>query len=110
MPGSAWLGRGRRRLYITVHHTDEEARRLWRELTGIADRRIYGLGDTDNFWQMADTGPAGPNSEIYVGLRGGGDWEKGQADLSLEEVMELQEGGAPLEVWDFVFLQYDPPP
>jgi alanyl-tRNA synthetase len=105
--GKDWLWIDPARLYVTVHHTDDEARQLWRQVTGIADRRIYGLGDKDNFWQMADTGPAGPNSEIYVDLRGVGDWKKGKAELSLDEFMELQEAGALLEIWNLVFMQYD---
>jgi alanyl-tRNA synthetase len=105
--GKDWLGIDPTRLYVTVHHTDDEARQLWRQVTGIADRRIYGLGDKDNFWQMADTGPAGPNSEIYVDLRGVGDWKKGKAELSLDEFMEQQEAGALLEIWNLVFMQYD---
>jgi alanyl-tRNA synthetase len=105
--GKDWLRIDPARLYVTVHHTDDEARQLWRQVTGIADRRIYGLGDKDNFWQMADTGPAGPNSEIYVDLRGVGDWKKGKAELSLDEFMELQEAGALLEIWNLVFMQYD---
>ena len=105
--GKDWLGIDPARLYVTVHHTDDEARQLWRQVTGIADRRIYGLGDKDNFWQMADTGPAGPNSEIYVDLRGVGDWKKGKAELALDEFMELQEAGALLEIWNLVFMQYD---
>src|SRR5579863_251961 len=59
-----WLGIAPERLYITVHHTDDEARKLWQR--HVPDRCIYGLGDKDNFWQMADTGPAGPNTELYV--------------------------------------------
>src|SRR5512147_168406 len=61
-----WLGIDPDRLYVTVHHSDDEARKLWREITKIPDSRIYGLGDKDNFWQMADTGPAGPCSEIFI--------------------------------------------
>jgi alanyl-tRNA synthetase len=53
---------------VTVYHEDDEARALWREVAGLPDPRIYGLGDKDNFWQMADTGPCGPCSEIYVDL------------------------------------------
>src|SRR5437667_1443169 len=66
---SQWLRIDPDLLYVTVHHTDDEARKLWRQITGIADERIYGLGDKDNFWQMADTGPAGPNTELNVDLR-----------------------------------------
>src|SRR3989440_4128167 len=47
-----WLGIAPDRLYVTVHHTDDEARQLWRKITEIPDKRIYGLGDKDNFWQM----------------------------------------------------------
>jgi len=63
-----WLGIHPDRIRISVHEKDDEARRLWREVAGIPDGRIYGLGDKDNFWQMADTGPCGPCSEIYVDL------------------------------------------
>ena len=55
-------------LRVTVFHEDDEARALWREVTGLPDARIYGLGAKDNFWQMADTGPCGPCTEIYVDL------------------------------------------
>ncbi|HEU5262437.1 MAG TPA: alanine--tRNA ligase [Gemmatimonadales bacterium] len=105
--GKDWLGIAPGRLYITVHHSDDEARKLWRQVAGVSDTRIYGLGDADNFWQMADTGPAGPNTEIYVDLRGIGDWTKGKADLTLDEFVELQESGALLEIWNLVFMQYD---
>src|SRR5688500_15016412 len=44
---------------VSVHYKDDEARALWKELTPLTDERIYGLSDTDNFWQMADTGPCG---------------------------------------------------
>ncbi len=100
-----WLGIPASRLYITVHHTDAEARKLWQQ--HVPDRRIYGLGDKDNFWQMADTGPAGPNTELYVDLRGIGEWKRGPAELSLEEFGTLQESGALLEIWNLVFMQYD---
>src|SRR5438552_4190387 len=63
--GKDWLGIDPDRLYITVHHADDEARRLWRERTRIADRRIFGLGDEDNFWQMGETGPCGPGGASY---------------------------------------------
>jgi len=105
--GKDWLGIDPGRLYVTVHHTDDEARQLWRKITGIAEARIYGLGDADNFWQMADTGPAGPNTELYVDLRGIGNWKKGKADLAMGEFVELQEAGALLEIWNLVFMQYD---
>ncbi len=105
--GKNWLGIHPDRLYVTVHHTDDDARQLWRNVAGVPEKRIYGLGDADNFWQMADTGPAGPNTEIYVDLRGIGEWKKGKADLTQDEFVKLQEAGALLEIWNLVFMQYD---
>ncbi len=67
---SDWLGIAPERVYVTVHHADDEARQLWRRVAGLTDARIYGLGDQDNFWQMGDTGPCGPCSEILVDIRG----------------------------------------
>ncbi len=105
--GKDWLGIDPRRIYITVHHSDDEARQLWRKVAGVPEKRIYGLGDADNFWQMADTGPAGPNSEIYVDLRGKREAGGGKRELGLEEFLRLQEAGTLLEIWNLVFMQYD---
>src|SRR4051812_1373864 len=89
-----------RHLRVTVHHTDDEARALWREIAGLPDSRIYGLGDKDNFWQMADTGPCGPCTEIYVDLAAlaadwrfpegaRGEWtDTSRADYSLDAFVE----------------------
>src|SRR5881392_3534735 len=108
--GKDWLGMDPERLYVTVHDSDDDARRLWREVTGIADARIYGLGDKDNFWQMGDTGPCGPCSEILVDTRGMRDARGGKRDLSLDEFVRLSEAGELLEVWNLVFMQYDQQP
>jgi len=106
--GKDWLGIDPSRLRVTVHHTDDEARKLWREIAGLPDSRIYGLGDKDNFWQMGDTGPCGPCSEIYVDLRrpdgrtAGPSEEIGQAEFE-----RLAESGEMLEIWNLVFMQFD---
>ncbi len=104
---------------VSVHHSDAEARALWREIAGLADSRIYGLGDKDNFWQMADTGPCGPCSEIYVDLtRCAADWrfpdgahgewtDLTRDEFSLEAFVEGAEAGRFLEIWNLVFMQYD---
>src|SRR5262245_34150993 len=102
--GERWLGIDPDRLYVTVHHSDDEARALWRQVTGIADTRIFGLGDKDNFWQMADTGPAGPCSELNVDLR---DPKQRGGALDTDEFMRLNEAGQLLEIWNLVFMQYD---
>src|SRR3989454_7403167 len=100
-----WLGIDPDRLYVTVHHSDDEARKLWRQITGISEARIFGLGDKDNFWQMADTGPAGPNTELNVDLRPRS--ERGRGELTTEEFVRLNEEGKQLEIWNLVFMQYD---
>ena len=63
------LGMDPDRLYVTVHHTDDEAATLWAERVGVPAERIFRLGDKDNFWQMADTGPCGPCSELHWDAR-----------------------------------------
>src|SRR5213075_1780419 len=108
--GKDWLGMDPERLYVTVHDSDDDARRLWREVTGIADARIYGLGDQDNFWQMGDTGPCGPCSEILVDTRGKRETGKGKRELSRDEFVRLSEAGELLEIWNLVFMQFDQQP
>ncbi|MEO8449332.1 MAG: alanine--tRNA ligase [Gemmatimonadota bacterium] len=100
-----YLGIHRDRLRISVHHADQEARELWRAVAGIPDSSIYGLSDKDNFWQMGDTGPCGPCSEIYVDL----EWAPGDASkvYSREDFEELAEAGRFLEIWNLVFMQFD---
>ena len=106
-------------LRVTVFHEDEEARALWREVAGVPDSRIYGLGAKDNFWQMADTGPCGPCAEIYVDLAhvapdwrfpvgASGEWTRTDlADYSLEAFVEGAEAGRFVEIWNLVFMQFD---
>ena len=105
-----WLGIDPDRLYITVHHTDDDARQLWQQVTGISNSRIFGLGDKDNFWQMGDTGPCGPCSEILVDIRGKREAGSGKRDLSLDEFVSVSEEGKLLEIWNLVFMQYDQQP
>ena len=104
--GKEWLGIPADRLRVTVHHTDQEARQLWQEISGLAEDRIYALGDQDNFWQMGDTGPCGPCTEIYVDL----EWKPGQAPaapMPPDEFERLAEEGRFLEIWNRVFMQFD---
>ena len=106
--GSNYLGIAPDRLRVTVYHSDTEARALWREISGLPDHRIYGLGDKDNFWQMGETGPCGPCTEIYVDL----EWAMGQRGsgaevIPQEEFERLAEEGRFLEIWNLVFMQYD---
>jgi alanyl-tRNA synthetase len=86
----SYLGISPDRLRVTVHHTDQEARGFWREISSLPDHRIYGLGDKDNFWQMGDTGPCGPCTEIYVDLERG---NEGTAERGNEGTGERGNGG-----------------
>jgi len=107
---------------VSVYQDDDEARALWREVAGLDDARIYGLGERDNFWQMADTGPCGPCSEIYVDLAhltedfefpegASGDWtSRKRKNFSTAAFVEGAEAGRFLEIWNLVFMQYDRQP
>jgi alanyl-tRNA synthetase len=109
----------REHLRVTVFHEDDEARELWKQIANVPDNRIYGLGARDNFWQMADTGPCGPCTEIYVDLakmapdwafpKGAtGEWTRTDLeDYSLDAFVEGAEAGRFLEIWNLVFMQFD---
>jgi len=84
-------------LWVTVHDSDDEAFELWAE--HIDRSRIKRLGDADNFWQMGDTGPCGPCSEIFV--------DQGAEHFSGEEDYLGGEGDRFLEIWNLVFMQYE---
>jgi alanyl-tRNA synthetase len=126
--GFAWdfvtkeLGIDAKHLRVSVFEDDDEARSLWREVAGLPDSRIYGMGAHDNFWQMADTGPCGPCTEIFVDLAhlakdwtfpagAKGEWaEKNRNEFSKEAFFEGSEAGRFLEIWNLVFMQYDRQP
>ena len=106
-------------LRVSVFDEDDEARALWREIAGLPDSRIYGLGAHDNFWQMADTGPCGPCSEIFVDLAyiakdwrlpegATGEWtDLDRQEFSKEAFIEGNERDRFLEIWNLVFMQFD---
>ena len=97
------LGLDADRLFISIHHSDDAACELWQEVAGVPAGRIFRLGDKDNFWQMADTGPCGPCSELHYDLRP----EELRGELTQEEFEELDEQGVLIELWNLVFMQYD---
>ena len=109
-------------LRVTVHHSDDEAFALWQEIAGLSASRIYRLGDKDNFWQMADTGPCGPCTEIYVDLArlardfrfpsgAAGEWTDLERDeFAHDAFVEGAEAGRFLEIWNLVFMQFDRQP
>ncbi|HEU4530966.1 MAG TPA: alanine--tRNA ligase [Steroidobacteraceae bacterium] len=102
--GRDWLGIDPARLMVTVYQTDDEAFDVWHKDIGLAKDRIVRIGDkpgggSDNFWQMGETGPCGPCSEIFydhgAGIAGG---PPGSADA---------DGDRWIEIWNLVFMQFD---
>jgi alanyl-tRNA synthetase len=90
------------RLYVTVFREDDEAEELWQSVTGISKSRIFRLDEKDNFWQMGDTGPCGPCSEIHFDLG----VEAAEPGREAEE-FPLDGGGRFVEIWNLVFMQFD---
>ncbi len=84
------------KLWVTVHESDDEAEELWKK--HIAADRILRFGDKDNFWQMGDTGPCGPSSEIF--------YDQGEENFNGPEDKMGGEGDRFLEIWNLVFMQY----
>jgi alanyl-tRNA synthetase len=102
--GREWLGIDPGRLMVTVYHTDDEAFEIWHKVVGLPVERIVRIGDnpeggSDNFWQMGDTGPCGPCTEIFydhgAAVPGG---PPGSADA---------EGDRWIEIWNLVFMQFE---
>jgi alanyl-tRNA synthetase len=102
--GKDWLGIDPQRLMVTVYHTDDEAFDVWNKDIGLPPSRIVRIGDnpgggSDNFWQMGETGPCGPCSEIFydhgADVPGG---PPGSPDA---------DGDRWIEIWNLVFMQFD---
>ena len=87
------------KLLVTVYHEDDEAFSLWKRIAGLPDERIIRIATSDNFWQMGDTGPCGPCSEIFYdhgeSIPGG---PPGSAD---------EDGDRFIEIWNLVFMQFE---
>lgn len=95
--GEKYLNLPVEKLWVTVHDSDDEAEELWKK--HIAADRIIRFGDADNFWQMGDTGPCGPCSEIF--------YDQGEEHFNSPEDKMGGEGDRFLEIWNLVFMQYD---
>jgi alanyl-tRNA synthetase len=85
------------KLWVTVHDSDDDAFDLWK--AHVAEDRILRFADKDNFWQMGDTGPCGPSSEIF--------YDQGEEHFNGPEDKMGGEGDRFLEIWNLVFMQYD---
>ena len=87
------------RLWITVHESDDEAEQIWHDVVGVPMDRIQRLGDADNFWQMGETGPCGPCSEIHI--------DRGPAFGPEGGPLNDPHGDRFLEFWNLVFMQFN---
>lgn len=85
------------KLYVSIYEKDDEAYELWQE--HISKERIYRFGQKDNFWQMGETGPCGPCSEIY--------YDQGSEHFNSEQDYMGGDGDRFLEIWNLVFMQYE---
>ncbi len=92
-------GLPKERLLVTVFSEDDEAFGLWKKIAGLPESKIIRIPTSDNFWQMGDTGPCGPCSEIFFDH---GDHIFGGPPGSLEE-----DGDRFIEIWNLVFMQFD---
>src|SRR6202020_2656877 len=85
------------RLYVSVFREDDDAERLWQDVAGVPKSRIFRLDEADNFWQMGETGPCGPCSEIYYDFGP----EAGPGEFPHNP------GERFVEIWNLVFMQFD---
>ena len=92
------LGLPKERLWVTVHHSDEEAERIWKEEVGVDPERFSKL-DEDNFWSMGDTGPCGPCTEIF--------FDHGEEVAGGPPGSPDEDGDRYIEIWNVVFMQYN---
>ena len=93
------IGLDKSKLCVTVYHTDDEAFDLWKKIAGLSDNDIIRIATKDNFWQMGDTGPCGPCSEIFYDH---GDKYWGGRPGTPEE-----DGDRFIEIWNLVFDQFE---
>ena len=90
------------RLLITVFRDDDEAAELWHKVAGVPADRIFRGDEKDNFWQMGETGPCGPCSEIHYDLG-----PEASETPDSGEVFPSDCGGRYVEIWNLVFMQFD---
>src|SRR5436309_7523367 len=95
-------GLPKEKLYVTVFREDDEAEELWQKVAGVPKDRIFRLDEKDNFWQMGETGPCGPCSEVHYDL-GPAAAEPGREN----EPFPSDAGGRYVEIWNLVFMQFN---
>ncbi|MDP8078872.1 alanine--tRNA ligase [Phocoenobacter skyensis] len=102
-----WLGLAKKKLWVTVYKTDDEAYNIWLNEIGVPAEKIIRIGDkseaepynSDNFWQMGDTGPCGPCSEIF--------YDHGEHIWGGPPGSPEEDGDRYIEIWNLVFMQFN---
>ena len=87
------------KLLVTIYHTDTEAEKLWKKISGLSDDKIIKIKTNDNFWSMGDTGPCGPCSEIF--------FDHGPLIPGGPPGSKDEDGDRFIEIWNLVFMQYE---
>jgi alanyl-tRNA synthetase len=98
----SWYGLPKDKLYVTIFREDDEAEELWQKTAGVPKDRIFRLDEKDNFWQMGETGPCGPCSEIHFDMGP----EAAEPGRDHEQFPD-DGGGRFVEIWNLVFMQFD---
>ncbi|MDX1800843.1 MAG: alanine--tRNA ligase, partial [Marinobacter sp.] len=106
LTGDEWLGLPKDKLWVTVYASDEEAFSIWSQEIGVPEERIVRIGDnkgapyaSDNFWQMGDTGPCGPCTEIF--------YDHGEDVAGGPPGSPDEDGDRYIEIWNVVFMQFN---
>ncbi|MBX9447048.1 alanine--tRNA ligase [Dickeya chrysanthemi] len=106
LTSSEWFGLPKEKLWVTVYATDDEAYDIWANEVGVPHERIIRIGDnkgapyaSDNFWQMGDTGPCGPCSEIF--------YDHGEHIWGGPPGSPEEDGDRYIEIWNLVFMQFN---
>ena len=87
------------KLLVTIYHTDIEAEKIWKKISGFSDDKIIKIKTNDNFWSMGDTGPCGPCSEIF--------YDHGASIFGGPPGSAEEDGDRFIEIWNLVFMQYE---
>ncbi|EKZ2386527.1 alanine--tRNA ligase [Salmonella enterica] len=106
LTGENWFALPKERLWVTVYETDDEAYEIWEKEVGIPRERMIRIGDnkgapyaSDNFWQMGDTGPCGPCTEIF--------YDHGEHIWGGPPGSPEEDGDRYIEIWNIVFMQFN---
>lgn len=106
LTSSQWFNLPKEKLWVTVYATDDEAYNIWANEVGVSTEQIIRIGDnkgsfhsSDNFWQMGDTGPCGPCSEIF--------YDYGDHILGSPPGSSGENGDRYIEIWNLVFIQFN---